>query len=226
MTVKERLLDAAYRRLSAEGIGSLQARGIAADVGLSTSALYTHYGNISGLLNAVRDRAYGEFTDALLAPGQTDDPVADLLAMGLAHRIFALVKKNEYALLFSQRVNVPRPGIKASFPEGHGLETMSPAATHAFQVLYDTTQRMLDSGRFGDADAVIVATQLWAAIHGYVSLELTGHLNPESDLGVFASLFVTQLIGLGDSPERVGMSMAKAIRRVPNGIALDPAKSA
>ena len=67
-----------------------------------------------------------------------------------------------------------------------------------------------------------MATQFWAAIHGFVSLELTGHLDPVTDLGVFASLFVTQLIGLGDDPERVGASLTRAVARVPAGVMVRP----
>lgn len=221
LSVKERLLNAACRRLTTEGLASLQARSVAADVGLSTSALYTHFGSMPALISAVADRLFGEFALAIAAPGTTDDPVADLLAMGLAFRTFAVTRPNEYALLFTQPGLPGRPGARSEVVRT-SQDRGTPAAKAAFGVLVDTTQRLVDSDRVGDADATTVATQFWAAIHGYVSLELTGHLDPATDLAAFASLFITQLIGLGDTAERVGMSLSKAVARVPSGVMVAP----
>ena len=60
------------------------------------------------------------------------------------------------------------------------------------------------SGRIhGDQDPEIVATQLWSCVHGFITLELSGHFTQFRDpvRHVLQPMTTNVLIGLGDTVE-------------------------
>jgi hypothetical protein len=73
------------------------------------------------------------------------------------------------------------------------------------------------SGGAADDDTAVVAiaAQFWAAVHGFVMLELAGYYGTSgSAVGpVFAGLTANLLIALGDSPQRVEESQRSAVTR-------------
>src|ERR1700716_1849939 len=87
---RERLIEAGIRLLERDGPQALQARKVAAEIGTSTMAVYTHFGGMTGLLDAIAGEAFARFAQALTGGPQTDDPVADFFAMGINYRRFAL----------------------------------------------------------------------------------------------------------------------------------------
>ena len=50
---RERLVEAGTRLLERDGPEALQARKVAAEIGASTMAVYTHFGGMNGLLEAI-----------------------------------------------------------------------------------------------------------------------------------------------------------------------------
>ena len=57
-TVRVRLIEAAARILAEEGPGALTLRRVAAEVGTSTMAVYTHFGGMTELRRAVREQGF------------------------------------------------------------------------------------------------------------------------------------------------------------------------
>src|SRR6059058_2461276 len=94
------LLTAARRRLEESGPAALQARGLTADVGASTQAVYTHFGSMPGLLGALAAQGFTELADAVRAVALTDDPVGDFFAQGAAYAAWALAHPELYRLMF------------------------------------------------------------------------------------------------------------------------------
>jgi len=47
---RERLVEAGTRLLERDGLEALKARKVAAEIGVSTMAVYTHFGGMNGLL--------------------------------------------------------------------------------------------------------------------------------------------------------------------------------
>ena len=68
--------------------------------GLSTMAVYTHFGGIPELLQAVVDQGLKDLDRAISQVPVTDDPVADLSAMALGCRQFARQNPHLYELMF------------------------------------------------------------------------------------------------------------------------------
>lgn len=171
--LRERLLAASTRVVAEGGPTALTVRDVAARAGTSSSAVYALFGSRDALLRAVGEHASARFAAHLRATGRTGDPDADLLALGVAYRRFALDEPRTYRVMFT------RPGAGASHPDS-GPVTGAPP----FLVLHDAVHEALTAGAAsaaypagaGTDDATRAATHVWALAHGWVALELDGLL--------------------------------------------------
>ena len=98
--VRPALLEAAAAVLATDGLGALSVRRLAAEVGASTQAVYTHFDGKDDLVVAVVREAFARLAAELDGVGQTDDPLADLAAMGDAYRRNALANRHLYRVMF------------------------------------------------------------------------------------------------------------------------------
>ncbi len=97
---REQLVEGGIRILERDGISALSARKLAAETGTSTMAVYTHFGGMTDVIDAIASEAFARFTRALTEVEQTDDPVADFFVMGVRYREFALANPQRYQLMF------------------------------------------------------------------------------------------------------------------------------
>jgi AcrR family transcriptional regulator len=212
---RDRLLEAAIRLLAEGGPESLQARTLAAEAGTSTMAVYTHFGGMPQLIREIAREGFARFGRRLEEAPRSDDPVADLLGLGLAYRDHALDNPPLYRLMFG--VTAPAGTRQA----GTDLTTATiagdlPESEAAFTHLVDAVRRIIDSGRARQEDPVRAAAQIWSAVHGYVLLEIAGYFGTD-DRGVEQILLPlgTKLaIGAGDTAEAAGRSATAARRAV------------
>src|SRR5690242_10335956 len=93
-------IGASARLISEQGAAALTLRGVAADVGTSTMAVYTHFGGMEELRRAVRSEAFSGLARGLDAVASTRDPVADLAAMGWAYYEYAVANPHLYRTMF------------------------------------------------------------------------------------------------------------------------------
>src|SRR3954453_23093790 len=94
------LLDVARRRLEEAGPEALQARALTAQVGASTQAIYTHFGGMPGLFEAIVADGFAQFARHVAGVPQTEDPVADFFAQGWAYTQWARAHPQLYRLMF------------------------------------------------------------------------------------------------------------------------------
>ncbi|MCV7092482.1 TetR/AcrR family transcriptional regulator [Mycobacterium interjectum] len=217
-SVRDEMLHAAVGLLDEHGPDALQTRRVAGAAGTSTMALYTHFGGMRGLIADVAEEGLRQFDAALTVP-QTDDPVADLFAVGAAYRRYAIERPHMYRLMFG---STSAHGINA--PAGNVLTlTVAEIDQHipSFAHVVRAVQRSIRAGRItvglaadGATDEAIVATaaQFWALVHGFVMLELAGFYGEDGAAvaPVLGSLTSNFLVALGDSPERVRASQRAA----------------
>ncbi|WP_028923782.1 TetR/AcrR family transcriptional regulator [Pseudonocardia acaciae] len=168
--LRVRLLEQAVRTLSEEGPDALSLRKLAAQVGTSTTAVYSLFGGKPALLGAVYDEAFERFGRRLATIPPGDDPLADLAALGVVYRQSALADPHFYQVMFG-----PAGG---SFTPGPESRTRAEAT---FRPLLDAVRRAIDAGVFRDEDPAVIAGSLWASVHGFVSLELRSLLPPTED---------------------------------------------
>lgn len=209
---REKLIEAGMRLLEERGPEALNARGLAAEVGASTMAVYTHFGGMTGMYEALGREAFARFERYLRQVPDTDDPVTDLLVLGLAYREFAAASPQRYRLMFG----LASPGALPSF--GHDLTAEGTPATaaelnDAFALLPRQVRRAMNAGRIRRDDPVLVAGQIWCMIHGYVLLETTGVFGREGRgvLHVLGPHVINLLVGLGDEREAAERSAGQAL---------------
>ncbi|OLR94029.1 TetR/AcrR family transcriptional regulator [Actinokineospora bangkokensis] len=191
---RERLVAAALRLLADGGPDAVQARKVAAEVGASTMAVYTHFGNMGRLVDAIAAAGFGLLGDRLAAVPRTEDPVADLAALGLAYRAHAQENPDLYRVMF---------GVTAI--GGHRPRTADPTAggdpggvaLRAFTHLVDAVAAVVDAGLVRRVDPAQLAAQLWSALHGFVLLEIAGFHGDDGVERVLAPMTVNLLAGAG-----------------------------
>jgi AcrR family transcriptional regulator len=215
--MRDELLHVAVGILNQDGPDGLQTRKIASAAGTSTMAVYTYFGGMSGLIAAIAEEGLRQFDAAMTMPA-TADPVADLMATGIAYRRYAIERPHMYRLMFG---STSAHGINAP---AHDVLTLSLAEINdhypSFAHVVRGVHRSMQAGRIAgssadDATVVAVAAQFWASVHGFVMLELAGYYGVEgSAVGpVLAALTTNLLIALGDSPEHARASRQASIQR-------------
>lgn len=209
---QERLLRAAAGIIAAEGTQALSIRRLAAEVGTSTMAVYTWYGNKPNLLRAVFREAFTRFGERLRAVPETADPLSDLMGLGRAYRDYALAEPNLYGVMFGRSIALFEPSD----------EDLTMAAD-TFTVLVDCVRRCVEAGALS-CPPVAGAWQIWAGVHGAMSLELLDNAPPEElapgrapaevapDIGTrLLGLTRTMLVGLGADPAAVDRAVAAQV---------------
>lgn len=211
VTQRESLIEAAVELLEREGVQSLSVRNVAAKLGVSTMAVYTHFGSMAGLLDEVGSEALSRFAESLAQIPPTDDPVADFLAMGLAYHRFALSNPQRYQLIFgtstppsllSERTDVTATGSPTERTEWAA----------SFEGLHAVVRRMITAGRLRDDGSAAMAARLWTLCHGVVTLEMAGYFGHEGHglAQIMGPLVVDTLVGMGDEREKTMASLATA----------------
>jgi AcrR family transcriptional regulator len=204
---REQLLEAARRMLEESGPEVLRARELTAEIGASTQALYTLFGGMPGLFEAIVAEGFGRFADHVDAVPESEDPVADFFARGWAYCEWALANPQLYRLMFGLSGDGLRrhAGLEMRVA---GAAADSPEARGATEVLVRSMERVVESGRIDRVDPVLASSQFLSATHGYLLLEIAGVFSPPGDgLRVLRSLSENLMIGLGDSAEGARRSM-------------------
>ncbi|MEO9326439.1 TetR/AcrR family transcriptional regulator [Gordonia aurantiaca] len=160
--VRSALLRAGRTILERDGEAGLTVRAVAAEAKVAPMGVYNHFDGRDGLLDALVTDGYAELARAV---ANTDaDAATRLRNSGRGYRRFALGSPVIYGLMFSAQC---KPDIEV--------------AAHAFDVLVDVIRYGQVAGVVLEGDPVALAMQTWAAVHGAVSLELTGALHPAVD---------------------------------------------
>jgi AcrR family transcriptional regulator len=159
------LLDAAERIAEQEGLAALSVRRMANEVGTTTRAVYSLFGNKEGLVAALGARAFDLLGASVAALPSTGDPAADLVRAGFVFCRFA----REHPALFRigvQRVDVP-PASGRAFAD---------AADRALAVLRARVGRLGDTGRLGHRPLEAAVWEFHALCEGLATVETRCHI--------------------------------------------------
>lgn len=201
--VRASLIETAARIVATDGRAGLTLRGLAAEVGTSTMAVYTHFGSMDQLRREVRREGFARLRARLAAVQESEDPVADLTLLGAGYYLSATASPNLYRAMF-----LDGPVDEQDFETG--LDT--------FTYLIRGLARCIESGRFpalgSSPDPESLAFELWALTHGVVSLQLAQLLTAQQALEYLQSGSRSLFVGWGDDPEMLKASAARAERRL------------
>lgn len=206
-STRDRLVTAALVVLERDGPAAVQARALAGEIGASTMAVYTHFGGMPNLIEAAVREGLARFAEHTRGVPHTDDPMADLIAGGLAYGEFAMQNPQLYRLLFGL---TDLGGIhKLSTQEGTLWDLAE--GVDALSVLVAAVERVIEAGRIRPQEPTPAATQILSATHGFVLLAMSGFIDPQGLQDVMAPLAINLVVGLGDTRKRAERSLTAAI---------------
>jgi AcrR family transcriptional regulator len=209
--LRSRLIDAAIKLLAEQGPSALQVRAIAKEAQVSTMAVYSSFGGMPELLEAVVDHGFRALAAAFEAAPKTGDPVADIFIMALTQRVIACRNPHLHDLMFGLSTRGVYRAIELESPANSATRSAAFQATYAH--LTKACTRLIEAGRVRPDSPGVIAAQLWSWVHGFISLELAGHLVQIDDpfRKVMVPLGANMVVGLGDEPERARNSIAAAV---------------
>ncbi len=190
-TLRTEIIEAASELLAESGdVETMSLRAVARRVGIATTSIYLHFADIDALILAVKVKRFGELTAMLdeTRAGAGQDPAQHVRAIGHAYVAFGLAHPGNYRVMFSASTRGMLIGTSGLMV---GLD--------AFGALVDEV-----SGALGlaadDPETQIVATNLWAFVHGVVALRTARPHFPWPDVTTMIDDMVDRTLGV---PERV-----------------------
>jgi AcrR family transcriptional regulator len=191
----------AHAQLAQFGPGALSLRGVARAMGMAPSALYRYVDSREVLLAELTADAFASLADALEEAFTAADPGEHLgrwLAVARAHRRWALDHAVEYALIFGPR------GATGRACEGRATDELQRSVAVLFRCMSEAIEAgIVDAGHVDagltpaaraslrawardhevriDAAEMAVCLAVWTQLHGFLALEVFGHLPPALD---------------------------------------------
>ncbi len=164
-SLRAEILAATARLLVESGDeGKVSVRAVADAVGVTPPSIYLHFADKDALILEVCEQSFRAFDDDQESAGAAyDDPVESLRARGHAYARFGLANREAYRILFMTRTE------REIELTGSGDEP-PPAGVVALTHFVAAVGRCIDAGAFAPADPLVTALQLWAGLHGLVSL--------------------------------------------------------
>jgi AcrR family transcriptional regulator len=168
--MRSAILDAAGDIVAAEGVDGLTIRAVAQVVGYSAGALYEYFDSKEAILAALyfdgRDGLGAHCERAVAALPEGANAIEALTALGHAYRTYALNHAELYRLVFGGFKTPPQaPEVDCAEESPGGFGTLIRVATQG------VSERSMV-----ELPPPVIACAAWSAVHGFVSLELTGHL--------------------------------------------------
>lgn len=207
---RTRLVEATIRLLARSGPSEVKARSVATEAQLSTMGVYTHFGGVPELLQAVADEGFNRQAAVFGGLPRSDDAMADLCVMALACHDFARRNPHLYDLMFGLSIHgrySPSRGTAEPLLSGQSASFRT-----AYGFLLQGCARLIEARCVRKADADLIALQFWSALHGFIMLELAGHFAhlaaPAADL--LAPICVNMVVGLGAKRAAADASAAQA----------------
>jgi AcrR family transcriptional regulator len=205
--------QAARDQVAAGGVGAVSLRGVAKVIGMAPSALYRYFDSHDVLVTELCADAFASLADALEAAysvGDGTDHARSWLLLARGYRRWAHEHKTEYALLFGSRATLDlddkagrcgeemRRGVGVLFrcmitqvaagviDPSHLDATLNPSLRERL------TAWGAEEGAPISAAALAGCMIVWTQLHGFLTLELFGHL-PEI-LGDTADIYDQQML--------------------------------
>lgn len=178
---RQRLLDEARDLYLQGGLAGFSLREVARRAGVSAAAVYRHYDGKEALLREVCGEGFRVFSSYLLKSLAAPTAKTRLHTAAEQYMRFALEEPHHYRFIFMGAAE----DIGQLGPE-LPLDQHEPT----FQFLIDRVRECMQAKVLARGDAALVATQIWAHVHGLVSLRLSGHLKRISSDAEFTKLYV------------------------------------
>jgi len=162
---RARLCETAMQMFADDGYEAVTLRALAEKLGCSHALPYRYFADKKEIFAAVCALGFERFAAALeRAAAGVDDPEERLRVLARAYFRFALREPHAYRIMFELRE-----------PEREANAEYRVKEIRSWQVLLQAVELAVQAGVLA-GEPVLVAHQLWAGLHGLVSLHLAGKL--------------------------------------------------
>jgi AcrR family transcriptional regulator len=162
--LRDELVDAGVRVLAAVGdTGRLSIRAVAAEAGVTPTAVYRHFSDRRVLVRTVVETSFEQFEARLSAAEQgAPDPFEALRRRCRAYVTFGVEQPHLYRVLF---------GAWSAGPKALGTYGRRPhPGAGSFTALVTSIQRCINAGAQTRRPSPFLAFQLWSLLHGMTDL--------------------------------------------------------
>jgi AcrR family transcriptional regulator len=176
---REGIINAALTFLDREGWDALTINALAAQLGTKGPSLYNHVDSLDDLRRNVRKRVIGDIIAMLGTVGQGRTRDDAVLVMAGAYRSYAHHHPGRYSAF----TRMPLGGD-------------DPEYTAVARAAAEPVIAVLASYGLDGEDAFYAALEFWAALHGFVMLEMTGVMADIDVDAVFSDMVLRLAAGL------------------------------
>nr|WP_255701608.1 TetR/AcrR family transcriptional regulator [Mycobacterium sp. MYCO198283] len=176
---REGIVNAAMTFLDREGWDALTINALAAQLGTKGPSLYNHVDSLEDLRRMVRVRVIGDIIGMLNTVGQGRTREDAVLAMAGAYRSYAHHHPGRYSAF----TRMPLGGD-------------DPEYTAATRAAAEPVIAVLASYGLSGELAFYAALEFWAAMHGFVLLEMTGVMGDVDVDAVYSDMVLRLTAGL------------------------------
>lgn len=170
--LRSSLIEAAGLILQRDGADALSLRAIAAEVGVSHMAPYSHFKNKKELIQAVTEMGFERLAEAMIEAAQAPGAKEGLaLTYGAAYLEFAINNPQLYRLMLGQ---IESRGRKKDSAQGivFNAPNVSASIKRPFKLLCAAfTATICDEEQVANK-----ALGAWALVHGLSALLIEGHI--------------------------------------------------
>ncbi len=181
------ILDSTRHLLVRDGYMSLSMRKIARAIGYSATSIYLHFENKDALIHALIEEGMDQLLAALkdAEAEHPGDPVARLEAMCRRFVVFGLENREYYEIMFM---------LHPEFMERYPAEKYRRARRN-LDVIAATLADGVAQGVFAVENVRVVASTIWSALHGAVSLLLARRVDIRIEQTAFIEAAIAQTLG-------------------------------
>jgi AcrR family transcriptional regulator len=173
------IVHAALTFLDREGWDALTINALAIQLGTKGPSLYNHVDSLEDLRRTVRMHVIDDILQMLSAVGQGRTRDDAVMAMASAYRSYAHHHPGRYSAF----TRMPLAGDDPAFT----------AAAHAAAA---PVIEVLASYGLDGEDAYYASLEFWAALHGFVLLEMTGVMDEVDTDAVFSDMVLRLAVGM------------------------------
>ena len=188
------IISAAREILVEDGYESaVTLRGLARRIGIAPQSIYLHFASPDDIVQAVTVETFAQLGRFIAAAKDGIEVPRDRLIAGCrAYMAFGIENPHLYGLLFHRNrlLRGEEPSPAADQPDTRTADA------GPFAALMDGVRQCIADGSSGAKDVLSTATQLWAAMHGFVMLRGNGYQFPWPDLTQTEIALITSIARL------------------------------
>lgn len=189
--LKQALIDAAQKILRDEGADALSLRAIAAEVGVSHMAPYSHFKNKKELLQGIAAAGFDELaTRMVAAKGKNTDRRTLVLEFGTIYVQYAIQNPEIYRLMLSQ-VDTGGRRNKSAQTTSTIKDSISPRLETSTQKPFKLLRDAFVTEKDDENTITARALGAWSMVHGMSALIIDGYLEIPKGLGIKELLAMT-----------------------------------